>query len=112
MLSGTVGGGSYVYNWNVTPVSTNGNQFTFNPFNSTQLQVTVQSATNTAANCSGTATIDIEVYPGATLNMTLIEGVSCTDQADGQVSLVISGEQGTGYVDQAPFEVINATYPI
>ena len=111
LLTGNVNGGAYTYNWNVTPVAVNGNQFTFRPLNSTRLEVIVQSSANTAANCNGTAALDIEVYPGANVSITLDEGVSCTSQADGQVSVIITGEQGTGYVDQSPFELIDATYP-
>ncbi|MDO6761757.1 hypothetical protein Q4566_16230, partial [Tamlana sp. 2_MG-2023] len=111
LLTGNVNGGAYTYNWNVNPISSSGNKFTFNPLNSGRLEVTVQSVSNTSANCSGVAGIDIDVYPGAVLKMELVEGVSCADQADGQVTLTIVGEQETGFVDQAPFELIDATYP-
>ncbi|WP_025667026.1 RHS repeat-associated core domain-containing protein [Aquimarina megaterium] len=111
VLSGALVGGSYTYTWNVQPISSNGNQFTFRPLNSTSLQVTVQSATNPAPNCSGTATVDVEVYPSAEINLTLVDGVSCSGKSDGKVTVSITGEQGTGYLEQEPFEIVNSTYP-
>ncbi|MBG6130615.1 RHS repeat-associated protein/uncharacterized repeat protein (TIGR01451 family) [Aquimarina sp. EL_43] len=111
VLSGALAGGSYTYTWNVQPISSNGNQFTFRPLNSTSLQVTVQSATNPAPNCSGTATVDVEVYPSAEINLTLVDGVSCSGKSDGKVTVSITGEQGTGYLEQEPFEIVNSTYP-
>ncbi|GAA4272075.1 RHS repeat-associated core domain-containing protein [Aquimarina gracilis] len=110
-LVGNQAGGAYTYTWNVQPIATNGNRFTFRPLNSTTLQVTVQSVTNPAPNCSGTATIDVEVYPGANLDLQLVEGVSCEGQADGKVTMTITGEQGTGYLEQEPFEIVSATNP-
>ncbi len=103
-------GGTYSYTWNITPVATNGNQFTFRPLNSTPLTVTVQSSTSTSTNCSGTATIDAEIYPGAVLDMNLVEGVSCAEQADGKITFSITGEQGTGYIAQEPFKITGATH--
>ncbi|WP_074410207.1 RHS repeat-associated core domain-containing protein [Aquimarina megaterium] len=111
VLSGALAGGSYTYTWNVQPISSNGNQFTFRPLNSTSLQVTVQSATNPAPNCSGTATVDVEVYPSAEINLTLVDGISCSGKSDGKVTVSITGEQGTGYLEQEPFEIVNSTYP-
>ncbi|WP_254519195.1 RHS repeat-associated core domain-containing protein [Aquimarina sp. Aq78] len=110
-LSGALAGGSYTYTWNVQPISSNGNQFTFRPLNSTSLQVTVQSATNPAPNCSGTATVDVEVYPSAEISLTLVDGISCSGKSDGKVTVSIAGEQGTGYLEQEPFEIVNSTYP-
>ncbi|WP_438422962.1 RHS repeat-associated core domain-containing protein [Aquimarina macrocephali] len=111
VLSGALAGGSYTYTWNVQPISSNGNKFTFRPLNSTSLQVTVQSATNPAPNCSGTATVDVEVYPSAEISLTLVDGISCSGKSDGKVTVSITGEQGTGYLEQEPFEIVNSTYP-
>ncbi len=109
-LGGSDVGGTYSYTWNIAPIATNGNQFTFRPLNSTPLTVTVQSSTSTSTNCSGTATIDAEIYPGAVLDMNLVEGVSCAEQADGKITFSITGEQGTGYIAQEPFKITGATH--
>ncbi len=110
-LAGDQSGGSYTYTWNIQPIATDGNRFTFGLLNSTTLQVTVQSVTNPAPNCSDTATIAIDVYPGANLDLQLVEGVSCEDQADGKATMTITGEQGTGFLEQEPFEIVSATNP-
>ncbi len=107
---GTVGG-AYTYNWNVQPIASNGNQFTFRPLDTTTLQVTLQSVANPDPSCSATASLNVEIYPGADMNLALVEGVSCAGQADGQATMTITGEQGTGYLEQGPFEIVSATNP-
>ncbi|MBP2832839.1 hypothetical protein J8281_11640 [Aquimarina sp. U1-2] len=107
---GTIGG-AYTYSWNVQPIASNGNQFTFRPLNSTNLQVTLQSTVNPDPSCSASASYNVEIYPGANLNLQLVEGVSCADQADGTATITITGESGTGYLEQAPFEIVGSTNP-
>ncbi|SNZ01686.1 hypothetical protein [Flagellimonas pacifica] len=108
-LVGVTDYSEYVFNWNIAPTSQNNNQFTFTLFNAAQLQVSVSPVGNNSPTCAGTANLDVEIYPGATINMGLIEGVTCTGESDASISVAIFGEQGTGFTEQQPFEIISAS---
>ena len=108
-LYGVTDYSDYTFNWNVAPTSINNNQFTFTLNNSTQLSVNVSPNGNNSSTCSGSASIDVDVYPGAIINMTLVEGVTCADQADAKATIMITGEANTGFVEQGPFEIVSAS---
>ncbi|WP_136464900.1 RHS repeat protein [Flagellimonas onchidii] len=108
-LVGVTDYSEYVFNWNIAPTSQNNNQFTFTLFNAAQLQVSVSPVGNNSPTCAGTANLDVEIYPGATINMSLIEGVTCAGESDASISMAIFGEQGTGFTEQQPFEIISAS---
>ncbi len=96
---------NYDFNWNVTPTAINDNLFTFNLEDPTQLTVTVSPKGNDDSNCRSTASLDVEVYPGAVITANVIEGVSCAGEANGRATISITGEPGTGYLEQLPFTI-------
>jgi RHS repeat-associated protein/uncharacterized repeat protein (TIGR01451 family) len=108
-LNGVSDYSQYEFSWNVTPTSQNNNQFTFTLFNATQLQVSVSPIGNNNPTCAGNANLDVEIYPGATINMNLIEGITCAGNADANAFVTILGEAGTGFTEQQPFEIVSAS---
>ncbi|WP_298487865.1 hypothetical protein [uncultured Maribacter sp.] len=108
-LEGVTDYSTYAFNWNIAPTSINNNQFTFNITNSSQLSVSVAPNGNNSGSCTGSANIDVDVYPGAALTMTLIEGITCSSQADGKATVQIIGENNSGYTEQQPFEIVSAS---
>ena len=106
VLEGITDYSGYNFSWNVTPVASNANQFTFDLDDSTNLMVTVSPNGNNNGNCSGSVSYMADVYPGADLTMTLVQGVSCSGQADGAVNFSVMGESGSGFTEQEPFKVI------
>ncbi|MBO0355785.1 hypothetical protein J0656_17335 [Muricauda ruestringensis] len=110
-LEGVSDYSGFDFNWNTTPESQNENQFTFRLSSSTNLEVNVSPIGNNNPACTTTVSYMAEVYPGATIAMSLVEGVTCTGEADGKVQVIVNGETGTGYTEQQPFEIISTSHP-
>ncbi|UII80114.1 RHS repeat-associated core domain-containing protein [Flagellimonas sp. CMM7] len=99
----------YEFDWNIAPVSQNNNQFTFELTNTAQLQLSVSPLGNNSPSCTGNASLDVEVYPGGSIGMSLIEGITCVGQSNASVSVTTTGEAGTGFTEQQPFEIVSAS---
>ncbi|CAN0521620.1 unnamed protein product, partial [Laminaria digitata] len=108
-MEGDVDYADFDFDWNVVPISQNNNRFTFEIQDFIQLQVNVSPAGNDDENCGDGAVLDVEVYPGANINIVLVEGATCAGQSDARITVSINGELNTGYTEQEPFEIINAS---
>ena len=111
ILAGISDYSAFNFNWNISPISQSGNRFTFDLEQSQLLNVTVSTGSNNLANCQDQASINAEVYPGAELKLTLIDGITCEGKADGSVDVKITGETGTGYIEQGPFKIVSSSDP-
>lgn len=103
-LLGSMDYENFIFEWNVVPTAQNGNRFSFDLQNSTELTVSVSPIEGTGS-CSNTDTFNVEIYPGAEIVASLAEGVSCANESNGKATITITGQENTGYTEQSPFTI-------